>query len=57
MTLSPARFVNLVEHWAKRGLDKEGLQRFDEAMNSGIGKTGRKRAGFSREEELAAFMA
>jgi len=58
MDLYPARFVNLVEHWGKRGLDKEGLAKFDEALNAGIGKdNSRRRSGFSREEELAAFMA
>lgn len=58
MELDPARFMNLVEYWAKRGLDKEGLQKFDEAMNAGVGRVGgRAREGFSREEELAAFMA
>ena len=58
IVLHPARFVNLVEHWAKRGLDKEGLQKFDEAMNAGVGRSsGRSRTGFTREEELAAFMS
>lgn len=58
MDLNAARFVNLVEYWAKRGLDKEGLQRFEDAMNAGIGvRRGQDRAGFTRDEELAAFMA
>jgi len=58
MELHPARFMNLVEYWAKRGLDKEGVQKFEEAMNAGVEKTdGRVREGFSRDEELAAFMA
>jgi len=58
MKLYPARFVNLVEYWAKRGLDKESLAKFDEVMNAGIGKAGgRQRPGFTREEELAGFMA